>query len=159
MSPTFKIDVERDFVPRMKDLMIDTYLSAKHQLNPNGRKHSFELFGFDFLIDEDFRLWIIEVNSNPYIGQPSDFMKQVVPEMIDETLTLTCDLLYPPRVQKERKESKFEIIYSDGISVKSGHTAVNQRRPYSDSVYPFPDADMDPQRMSQGMADVSSKEF
>jgi D-alanine-D-alanine ligase-like ATP-grasp enzyme len=24
--------------------------------------------GFDFLIDEDFRTWLIEVNTNPYFG-------------------------------------------------------------------------------------------
>ena len=27
----------------------------------NYRENQFELFGFDFLIDEDFRTWLIEV--------------------------------------------------------------------------------------------------
>ena len=46
--------VEETFIPRIKDLMIDTYLATRDQLNPNGRKNVFELFGYDFMIDEDF---------------------------------------------------------------------------------------------------------
>jgi hypothetical protein len=34
----------------------------------------FELLGYDFLIDEDFRLWLIEVNTNPYLGTPNAFI-------------------------------------------------------------------------------------
>ena len=52
----------------MKDIVIDVFLSVITQVNPNKRKNNFELFGFDFMIDEDFRVWLIEVNSNPYLG-------------------------------------------------------------------------------------------
>ena len=54
--------------------MIDTLLSVKTQLNPNRRKNVFEFLGYDFLIDEDFRVWLIEVNTNPYIGIPNAFI-------------------------------------------------------------------------------------
>ena len=36
---------------------------------------AFELLGYDFMIDEDFRVWLIEVNENPYLGTPNDFVK------------------------------------------------------------------------------------
>jgi D-alanine-D-alanine ligase-like ATP-grasp enzyme len=42
------------------------------QLNPNKREICFELMGFDFLIDDDFRVWLIEVNTNPYFGVLND---------------------------------------------------------------------------------------
>lgn len=60
--------IERDLVPRMKDLIIDCFLAVKHAVNPSRRKNNFELFGFDFMVDEDFRVWLIEVNFNPYLG-------------------------------------------------------------------------------------------
>lgn len=63
-----------NLIPRMKDLVIDTLLSVKTQLNPNRRKNVFEFLGYDFLIDEDFRVWLIEVNTNPYIGIPNAFI-------------------------------------------------------------------------------------
>lgn len=63
-----EIMIERDLVPRMKDLIIDCFLSVKHAVNPSRRKNNFELFGFDFMVDEDYRIWLIEVNFNPYLG-------------------------------------------------------------------------------------------
>ena len=58
-------------VPRMKDLIIDSFLSVRNKMNPNKRKNIFELFGFDFMIDEDYRTWLIEINTNPHLGTPS----------------------------------------------------------------------------------------
>lgn len=58
-------------MPRVKDIMIDSFLSVRKKMNPNNRKNVFELFGFDFLIDEDFRVWLIEINTNPFLGTPN----------------------------------------------------------------------------------------
>jgi len=35
--------------------------------------------GYDFMIDEDFRVWLIEVNENPYLGEPNVFIKKLLP--------------------------------------------------------------------------------
>jgi hypothetical protein len=48
-------------LPRIKDLIIDTILANKKILKPTKIKDCFELFGYDFLIDEDYRTWLIEV--------------------------------------------------------------------------------------------------
>jgi hypothetical protein len=52
----------------MKNIVIDTIVSIKHRLNQKERKFCFELLGYDFLIDEDFRIWLLEVNNNPFLG-------------------------------------------------------------------------------------------
>ena len=31
----------------------------------DNRKSSFEFFGYDYMVDTDFRVWLIEVNSSP----------------------------------------------------------------------------------------------
>ncbi|GCB75910.1 hypothetical protein scyTo_0015393 [Scyliorhinus torazame] len=31
--------------------------------------HSFQLFGFDFMVDEDLKVWLIEVNGAPACAQ------------------------------------------------------------------------------------------
>lgn len=85
----------------MKDLIIDTFLATQHQLNPNRRKHCFELLGYDFLIDEDFRIWLIEVNTNPYFGVPNAYIADLLPKMMDDLLDLVLDPVYPPAVQPE----------------------------------------------------------
>jgi len=43
------------------------------------RNYCFELFGYDFLIDEDLRPWLLEVNTNPYLGVANDFIKDLLP--------------------------------------------------------------------------------
>lgn len=80
----------------MKDLIIDSINSVKTQLNPNKRKNIFELFGYDFLIDEDFRLWLIEINTNPYFGVPNSFIANLLPKMTDDLLSLVVDPYFPP---------------------------------------------------------------
>ena len=60
--PDLGINVEEHFVARIKDLVIDTFLSVKDEINPRKRKHCFEVFGYDFMIDEDMRTWLIEVS-------------------------------------------------------------------------------------------------
>jgi hypothetical protein len=88
--------IETDMMPRMKDIVIDSILAAKSQLNPNHRKNHFELFGYDFLVDEDFRVWLIEVNTNPHLGTPNAYTRNLVPAMIDEMLRIVLDPIYPP---------------------------------------------------------------
>lgn len=34
-------------------------------LDENRKEHNFELLGLDFMIDEDFKPWLIEINTNP----------------------------------------------------------------------------------------------
>ena len=69
-------------------------MSAKNILNPNKRRNSFELFGFDFMIDEDFRVWLIEVNTNPYIGIHNKTLKHVVPDMFSDMFKIVLDPVY-----------------------------------------------------------------
>ena len=76
--------------------MLDVYHSTKKTLNPHKRKNCFELFGFDFLIDEDFRVWLIEVNTNPYLGVPNDYIRTLLPKMIDDLFRLVLDPVVCP---------------------------------------------------------------
>ena len=69
------ISIEDHIKPRMIDLIIDSIMSVKHSINSNNVTPCFELFGYDFMIDEDFRVWLIEVNTNPYLGLSNNYMK------------------------------------------------------------------------------------
>lgn len=70
------------------------------------------------MVDEDFRVWLIEVNTNPYLGQPNKWTKQFVPEMVDELLQIVLDPLYPPVDEYYRthrvKKKNYELIYAEG---------------------------------------------
>ena len=133
----------------MKDIVIDTFQAVKNQVNPNRRKNNFELFGYDFMIDEDFRVWLIEVNTNPYLGKPNSWTRTFVPNMVDEMFQIVVDPFYPPRdeyYQEHRVVKKtFELIYAEGAITNrdylpKGNEAgfINQRRRFDyDLLYPL----------------------
>ena len=64
------------------------------KLNPNRRKHCFELFGFDFMLDSDFNVWLIEVNTNPCIEESSKLLQTLLPRMLDDLFRLTIDQVF-----------------------------------------------------------------
>ena len=72
-----------------------TLQSAESKINSNQRKFCFEIFGYDFMIDENLKSWLIEVNTNPCLEETSKLLKEYIPRMIDDAFKLTLDLVYP----------------------------------------------------------------
>ena len=89
-------------------------VAAKRKLNPNKRKHCFEIFGYDYIIDQDFNVWLIEVNTNPCIEESSSLLKILLPRMLDDAFKITIDELFPvPATQMPQDDGKREIIRSN----------------------------------------------
>ena len=59
-----KCDIVKDIVPKMKSMVADTIKAVSRKVDPNRLNNTFEIFGYDFMIDEDFNPWMIEVNTN-----------------------------------------------------------------------------------------------
>ena len=38
--------------------------ASAHNLDPE-RRNNFEIYGLDFMLDENLNVWLIEVNTNP----------------------------------------------------------------------------------------------
>ncbi len=65
-------------------------------IDKNRRLHTFELFGYDFMLDEDLKLYLIEANINPCLAVTSNFSARFVPILVDNTLRIALDPLFPP---------------------------------------------------------------
>lgn len=76
------------------------------KLNPSAKKHQFEIFGYDFMIDQMLQPWLIEVNTNPCLEETSAILKKFLPRMIDDAFKLTLDVLFPAPKDAEPKEPK-----------------------------------------------------
>ena len=129
--PNYNIDFDNDMLGRMRDLMIDSFLSVKAELNPSKRRNCFELLGYDFLIDEDFRIWLIEINTNPYLGLPNKFIEGLLPKMLNDLMEIVLDPYVKPAnpLPKRDVESQFVLLYDE-------KKKVNLRRSYADPIYP-----------------------
>jgi|LauGreDrversion4_2_1035121.scaffolds.fasta_scaffold63397_3 hypothetical protein len=78
--------------------------AVRKKLDPHKRKHTFELFGYDFILDEDFNVWLIEVNTNPCIEESSNLLKMLVPRMLEDMLRITVDRTFP-KIRKMGKKN------------------------------------------------------
>ena len=59
--------------------------------------NSFELFGFDVLLDSDLKAWLIEVNSSPSLSRDNDLDHEIKDKMVHDTLLLAS----PPAFDRD----------------------------------------------------------
>ena len=48
------------------------------------------------MIDEDFKPWLIEVNTNPCLELSSPVLERLIPYMIENVLRIGLDTMFPP---------------------------------------------------------------
>ena len=65
-------------------MIIDSVRSVEGTMNSDKTKGCFELFGYDFMIDENCRTWLLELNSNPFIGYSCSHLEKLVPRMMSD---------------------------------------------------------------------------
>jgi hypothetical protein len=70
------------FMAQIRETIRKAFDSTYDILNPNSREHSFELFGFDFMVDEKFKVWMLECNSGPSLSESNAFLSQLLHRMI-----------------------------------------------------------------------------
>jgi D-alanine-D-alanine ligase-like ATP-grasp enzyme len=61
---------------------------VRKKLNHEDRKYCMEMFGYDFILDVDFNVWLIEVNTNPCIEESSPLLEMLLPRAIGNSNTL-----------------------------------------------------------------------
>ncbi|XP_041627308.1 inactive polyglycylase TTLL10 isoform X12 [Vulpes lagopus] len=72
------------FTKRMQQIMVHCFQAVKAKLHC--KLGYFDLIGCDFLIDENFKVWLLEMNSNPALHTNCEVLKEVIPGVIVETL-------------------------------------------------------------------------
>ena len=91
----------------MKDQAITAFQSVARKINPYRRKNCFELFGLDYMLDEDLNCWLIEVNTNPCLEESSKILEVLLPRMLDDMFKLTIDKVF----NSERKDKNLNKDY------------------------------------------------
>ena len=64
-----EVDFQKIYKEQIVPIIELTMTSVRQKLNKNNRKFCFELFGYDFMIDDLLRPWLIEVNTNPCLEE------------------------------------------------------------------------------------------
>lgn len=89
-------------------LATDALKSAFHLLNPSLRQHSFEVFGLDFMIDQHYKVWLIEINTNPCLEFSCALLAKVISEMLENAFRIALDPLFPPPILTQQSKVPLE---------------------------------------------------
>ena len=95
--PDKNYKLNKDLMSQIKEIVIITMRCVKDKINKNGRSYQYEIFGYDFMLDNDFNLFLIEINTNPGLEESSPWIKVIIPRMLDDALRLTLDQIFEPK--------------------------------------------------------------
>ncbi len=70
----------------MKAIAKNTFRAAYGKIDPHHRENTFEIFGLDFMVDEFYRVWLIEVNTNPCLELSSPLLARLITGMVENAL-------------------------------------------------------------------------
>lgn len=90
-------------------------------MDPRKKENCFELFGLDFMVDEDVNVWLIECNTNPCLECSGPILSKLIPQLINDVFKLVLDPLYPPppfyyggkKFVNDNFDNRFELIYEE----------------------------------------------
>ena len=107
------INFREEIFPKIIEIVKHSVLSVRNKININNLNYCFEIFGYDFMLDEDKNVYLIEINTNPGLEISSDIIAELVPRMIDNSLLLTVDELFPTEYSKEclNEKGQFKSKY------------------------------------------------
>jgi hypothetical protein len=116
-------DLVKTVIPKMKALAQDSMRAVSRKLDPCRKAFSFEIFGYDFMIDEDLDPWLIEVNTNPCFELSSPYLARLIPAMVENALKIAVDPIFPPPPVPNSKrhtlpdamDNKFELIFNERL--------------------------------------------
>ena len=108
---TLKVDLYN----QIKEIVSISMMSVRDQINKNNRSYQFEIFGYDFMLDDEFNLFLIEINDDPGIEESSPWISIIIPRMLDDALRLTIDQIFYPgydfsKSYKKNKSKNEEIF-------------------------------------------------
>eukprot|EP00439_Symbiodinium_sp_Y106_P085714 s123_g29.t1 len=108
------VNVREDLMTQIQGLMADAVQATVSKMNPRQIPNCFEVFGFDFMVDADFRVWLIECNANPCLDLCSAYLSHLIPTMLDSALQLTVDQMFGDLTVANGKEAapnKWDLLF------------------------------------------------
>ncbi|XP_026332774.1 tubulin glycylase 3A-like [Hyposmocoma kahamanoa] len=115
--------------PSMRKAIIGIMLSSQHSLATSNNR--FELFGCDFILDNDFTPWLIEINTRPDLGPTSEVTANICPQVVADIIKVVIDRANDPNAST----GQFECIYHQTVT-KTTHSRVNTLKVIGSALQP-----------------------
>mgnify|MGYP001257528632 CR=1 FL=1 len=99
-------------------------VAVTRDMDPNAGEplpaHGYELLGYDFMLDDQLRLQLIEVNSNPCMDRPCKCLSDMLPRLNDDVFRTAIDPFFPvpkaaaglfARAEREKQKNGFTKVF------------------------------------------------
>ncbi|KAH8244354.1 hypothetical protein KR026_007485 [Drosophila bipectinata] len=110
--------LERIF-PGMRKAIVGCMLAS--QENMDRRPNTFELFGADFMICENFYPWLIEINSSPDLGATTSVTARMCPQCLEDVVKVVIDRRTDPKADM----GNFDLAYRQVVPPTPAYMGLN----------------------------------
>ncbi|KAK3093980.1 hypothetical protein FSP39_022454 [Pinctada imbricata] len=98
----YRTNLDISIIPQIRDVVKKSLMIVKERISTNLLGYmSFQLFGFDFLIDDNLKVHLIEVNGAPACA------RKLLPDLARSIAMTAIDPVYPPTSLKGRGDNCF----------------------------------------------------
>ena len=88
----------------------------------------FGIYGYDFMIDENMKAWLIEINVNPAITTNTDTLIKAIPPAIEEGIQIAIECFEKTKTNKKL----LPLTAQKGYTIIFNETTAPQQRPTFD---------------------------
>lgn len=114
----------RTIQEKIKKIVICSLYSVKHKIA--NRKNSFEIFGYDIMVDKDLNCYLIEVNSSPAFDYSTPITKVLVKEVCRDLIKVVIDYADAENSARASVDTgKFKLIYRSNNEPRKEIAQVN----------------------------------
>ncbi|KAL4453104.1 hypothetical protein ABPG74_015335 [Tetrahymena malaccensis] len=114
-------------LPQIKQILLDVVKSTYNQINPTNKQFRFQVLELDFLLDENFQVWLIDSTSDIKVTQNSNSQKIYYTQFIENVFQIAIDPIFQPlentQVDQSKRyykedyylKNKFQLIFDSQI--------------------------------------------
>ncbi|KAJ8867627.1 hypothetical protein PR048_031430 [Dryococelus australis] len=96
--------------PGMCQSIVGALLAS--QTNIESKNNCFELFGADFILDEAFTPWLIEINSGPSMSRSTSVTARMCVQCLEDVIKVVIDR----RTNRKADTGMFELIFKQHVT-------------------------------------------
>jgi tubulin polyglutamylase TTLL1 len=87
-------------------------------------RHCFEVYGYDLIVDDELKPWLIEVNASPSLSATTISDRVLKYQMLNDTLNIVCPDSEMPDVKRKLADhpvdlGQYEILYDETMAASA----------------------------------------
>ncbi|CAH1992455.1 unnamed protein product, partial [Acanthoscelides obtectus] len=106
-------------LPGMRESIICAMLASQDTMDR--RQNTFEIYGADFMLSEDFRPWLIEINCSPDLSFSTTVTSRLCPQCMEDIIKVVIDKRRDPNADT----GSFEQVYRQNYPRTPPYLGIN----------------------------------